>query len=259
MISKRFVVCGCLVLTTFLCEAQKTIVHTNYQWFQYFNQLKFSEKHTLFSDVSFRSVNNFNSLSQILLRTGFGYPVTPRIQGVTGVACFTFYNTESSMNRIEFRPFQDFVMNRSLGKTSVVHRLRTEARYFRTVTEGDITSQSSFNFRFRYRIFFMVPILKLSETHSDRRLLLNIGDEVFINAGKEIIYTAFDNNRFTLGSTVECSNKVSVALNYMFQYGHRNGPALYESSDIVVLAITHRMTVGKMRNTGVQRKEYSDD
>lgn len=259
MIRKRFGICVFFLLTAFFCQAQKTVLHTNYQWVQYFNQFRFSKNLTLFSDVSFRTIDTFSELSQITFRTGLGYPVTSSLSAVTGFACFTTYGANSQLGRIEFRPYQDVNLAQPLGRITVLHRVRAEARYFRSIADGAITSNSSFNFRFRYRIFCAIPIANLSETNPARRLLLNIGDEIFINAGKEIKYNTFDNNRFILGSTIEYNPNLSFTLNYMYQYGHRNAAELYESSDIFTFVIVQRVALKKFRNDNPKMKVNSDD
>ncbi|HZX74546.1 MAG TPA: DUF2490 domain-containing protein [Cyclobacteriaceae bacterium] len=259
--SRKCVTVSLLFLSTsFFCQAQKIVLHTNYEWFQYFNQFRFSKKLTLFSDVSIRSTDKFAELSQFTFRTGIGYPVTSKLTAVTGFACFTTYAGNYSLGRIEFRPYQDVNLMQLLGKVSLSHRFRAEARYFKTISDGAIiASGSSFNFRFRYRLFCAIPIAKLSVTNSSRRLLLNVGDEIFINAGKQITYNTFDNNRFILGSTVELNPNLSFTLNYMYQYGHRNADGLYESSDIFAFVIAQRVALKKFRNTSPQMKVNSDD
>src|SRR6187549_484809 len=104
MLRKRVAVCLFFSSTAFFCCAQKTVLHTNYQWVQYFNQFRFSKNVTLLSDVSFRTVDTFSELSQISLRTGLGYPITSSMSAATGIACFTTYGKNSQLGRIEFRP-----------------------------------------------------------------------------------------------------------------------------------------------------------
>jgi hypothetical protein len=258
MTKKSIVFFFAFFIASFFCQAQKTVLHTNYQWVQYFNQFRFSQKLTLFSDVSFRTIDTFSELSQITFRTGIGYPLTHALNGVTGFACFTTYASNYKLCRIEFRPYQDVSLTQPLGRVTIFHRLRAEARYFRGVKDGVITSTSNFNYRFRYRIFCTVPVATLSGANPERRLLLNVGDEIFINAGKEITYNTFDNNRFVVGSTVEYSKNLSFTLNYMYQYGHRNAAELYESSDIFTFVIVHRLALKKFKD-GTQIKVNSDD
>ena len=120
---------------TFFCNAQKIVSHNNQQWIQYYNQLKLSEKLTLYSDVSLRRINNFNQWSQVTIRTGIGYPLTENLQVVTGFACFNFYNNNKP-SRIEFRPYQEVNTSQNLCNVAVQHRLRVVARYFRKISDN---------------------------------------------------------------------------------------------------------------------------
>ncbi len=66
---------------------------------------------------------------------------------------------------------------------------------------------------------------------------MNIGDEIFINAGKEIIYNRFDNNRILVGSTFQINKNLNLSFIYNYQLGQRNNKAAYEHSDIFWLGI----------------------
>lgn len=241
---KHFSVVILLFVTSFYCKAQKNITYTNQQWLQYYNQLKFSTELTLYTDLSVRRMNNFNDWSQITFRTGAGYQLTQNLQGVTGIACFGFY-TKNKRSKIEFRPYQEINSTQSFGKISVQHRLRVEARYFRKITDGVITSASDFNFRFRYRLYCSVPVLKMSESITDRKLLLNLGDELFINAGKEITYNMLDNNRLLVGLTFQYNNNLSFTFGYINQFGQRSSQAAYENSDIFTFGIIQKIKLSK--------------
>ena len=76
--------------------------------------------------------------------------------------------------------------------------------------------------------------------------LLTFGDEVFINAGREIVYNFFDNNRLMLGPSVQFGKDFSIGLLFNHQFGQRNRPATVESSEILWLTVNQRF--GKHRN-----------
>lgn len=223
-------------------KAQKTVSNNNQQWLQYYHQLKLSEKYTIATDLSLRRINTFNDWSQTTFRTGLGYPIAKKIQGVTGIACFAFY-TSNTPSKIEFRPYQEVNTTIVYKKISIQHRLRAEARYFRKISDGVITSTSNFNFRFRYKLNFAIPLVKLSETKPDKKIFLNIGDELFINAGREIVYNTIDNNRLLIGTTFQVNLNLSFSFTYNYQFGQRNKPDTYEHSDVFWLTINHKMAL----------------
>lgn len=220
--------------------AQKTVIHNDQQWIQYYNQFRISPKWTLFSDASLRRIHHFSNWSQFTLRAGIGYPVSSTVQGVTGFATFMFY-AENRLARVEFRPYQDLNISSTQGRLTVQHRFRTEARYFREVSDSRMTEESAFNWRFRYRVYCTVALWYFSRSSPDRCLLLNFGDEVFINAGRQIRYNVLDNNRLLVGPALQLNQKVNLFLTYNFQFGQRNGPALYEHSDVLWAGMIHRL------------------
>lgn len=237
----RLILILTIILTSLWCQSQNRTTHNNQQWIQYYNQLKFSEHLTIFSDASIRRNNKFDQWSQITLRVGLGYPIIENLNGITGIACFESFNNDKPF-KIEFRPYQEINTSQKFGAASIQHRLRFEARYFRKIADGVITSNSNFNFRFRYRLFCGIPILKLSDSIPERKLILNIGDEVFINTGKEIKYNMLDNNRFLVGLSFQVNANLTCSFLYNYQFGQRSTAATYEHSDVFWLGITHKVT-----------------
>ena len=232
------------VAATMFCKAQKTVAHNNQQWLQYYLQLQLPKKLIWQSDVSIRRINNLQQWSQITVRVGLGYMLPKNFQVATGAACFSFF-TNNKPSKIEFRVYQELNTTQKIKSVSVQNRLRIEARYFRNISSGTITKASSFNFRFRYRIFFSIPLQKSSVNNTNPKFFLNIGDEVFVNAGKEIKYNILDNNRLLLGASIQFQDKVTVLFLYNFQYGQRNISNLHEHSDVFWMGITHKITVKK--------------
>ena len=232
------------IQVSILCNAQKTVTHNNQQWIQYYNQLIFSKKITIFSDVSIRRINNFDQWSQITLRVGTGYQLLENLNGVTGIAIFESYSNDKP-SKIEFRPYQEINTSQKFKSALLQHRFRFETRWFRKISAGEITSTTNFNFRFRYRLYCGIPILKLSDSIPDRKLLLNIGDEILINSGKEIKFNMLDNNRFLLGLSLQVNSNLTFSFTYNYQYGQRNSPSTYEQSDIFWLGITQKIKLTK--------------
>ncbi len=245
LISHRLFVIGTICAFSTGTFAQKKITHTNQQWLQAYGQWKINEKLNLSADAGVRRMDGLSEWSQMLVRAGIGYKLIGNLQGTTGVACFTFF-AEDKIARIEYRPYQELLTTQTFGKATVQHRFRLESRYFRRVDDGLITSDDQFNFRFRHRVYITVPIWQFSEKNPDRKLLFNIGDEIFLNAGNEVVYNAMDNNRLVAGLSLSLNAKTVVSCIYNLQTGQRMRPASYEYTDVVWLTINHR---------GVLRKE----
>ncbi|MBP6184848.1 MAG: DUF2490 domain-containing protein [Saprospiraceae bacterium] len=242
---KRFIILFFfLICYTALALAQKTVSYSNHQWFQYYNELQLSKKATLYSDISLRRVHNLNQWSQMTFRTGIGYPITNNFNGITGIACFTFYKNDI-LSKIEFRPYQEINSKQKFDKFLIQHRFRIEFRYFREIVNNEITENDSFNYRFRYRLFCSIPIIRFSDKNPEKKILLNFGDEIFVNTGREIIYNMLDNNRIILGPAFQFNDNLNISLTYTYQFGQRNNPSAYEHSDIIWLGINHKLSLVK--------------
>lgn len=50
-------------------------------------------------------------------------------------------------------------------------------------TLATVKGPGTFNFRFRDALTVSIPLFNLSKTDKDKKILLSIGDEVFLNAG----------------------------------------------------------------------------
>ena len=242
MSNKYIIISALLLSTTFFCKAQNKVVRNNQQWIQYSSQLKLPEKFTLLTDVSLRRINDFKQWSQVTFRTGAGYNLNENTQAVIGIALFTFFQNDD-LSRFEIRPYQEINTTQRFGKVSLQHRFRLEERYFRKISDGIITSESAFNFRFRYRLFCAIPLLSLSKSNPDKKMLLNISDEIFINAGKEIKYNMLDNNRLSAGLAFQPHKNLNISFTYTYQFGQRNAPSTYEHSDIFWIGIIHKLSL----------------
>ena len=219
------------------CHAQKIVNRSNQQWLQYYTQIKLSEKLLLMSDIGFRTKGDIQDWSQITSRTGVAYPIGKNLQGVSGIACFTAFN-DSKTSIIEIRPYQEINSTIKFKSLTLQNRFRIEARSFQNKTNA--ANPTSFNFRLRYRLYFTLPFIKLSSKNPDFKLLLNFGNELFINLGKEIIYNTFDNNRILIGPALQINKQLNIGLTYCYQFGQRSSASTYESSNIFWLGITQK-------------------
>ncbi len=220
--------------------SQKTVLHTNMQWFQYNSQIRLNGKLTLSADAGIRRSDALHELALRHFRTGIGYPVAKGFQGLTGIGTFVSYSG-NIRNRTEIRLYQDLTRSTEFRKIRLQHRLRMEARYFINRTGNSFTEPTNFNFRFRYRFYTQTGLIPLSANHPDRMLLFNLGDEIMVNAGSQIKYNRLDNNRLLIGSGIDWSPHLNISLNYVHQFGQRNRPDTYEESDILWLTINHRI------------------
>lgn len=222
----------------------KNVKKTSQQWIQYYNQSKIGNKWIWSTDGGFRWNTLLNNPSQYIVRTSFGYQLNNTMKVSAGFAHLGFYTSEK-LSKVEFRPYQEFTINDKYKNLGILHRFRIEERYFKNVVDGDIQHGHTFNFRFRYQCMLNIKILKLSSANPDKALALNLGDEIFINAGKKIVYNTFDQNRFVVGPAISFSKNLSVGLTYNRQFSSANAANSYNHTDILWLVIRHNLDLTK--------------
>lgn len=75
------------------------------------------------------------------------------------------------LSKIEFRPYQEINSKQKFDKFLIQHRFRIEFRYFREIVNNEITENDSFNYRFRYRLFCSIPIIRFSDKNPEKNTI----------------------------------------------------------------------------------------
>lgn len=107
----------------------------------------------------------------------------------------------------ELRPFQELYLKQKVNQWGLQHRFRTEQRFFRNNDGIVLTEGYNFNWRLRYQI-------ALSRNLS-KNLQLRLNDELFINAGKNILFNTFDTNRIYGALNAKVAKNLNVELGYL--------------------------------------------
>ena len=190
----------------------RVVSNDNAVWLGYYNAIKFNAKWSLNSDIQFRTKNELKNNSQALLRTGIAFKINDKLEVTLGVAHFRYFMTDEK-TRGEWRPWQELKISDQLGKLKLTHRFRVEQRFNELVKDNEPANEYQFNWRFRYRFDLRFPIIK--EQENGHKLFALFGNEVMINAGNEITYNYFDQNRLYAGLNYEINNKLNLQLQYM--------------------------------------------
>lgn len=89
-----------------------------------------------------------------------------------------------------------------------------------------------------------IPLANLSSKIPGRKLVLNLGDEIFFNAGKEIAHNHFDQNRVLNSPTVQWNRSLSVSFTYNYQYASTPDADIYLVSHLGWVQIRHNLDFG---------------
>lgn len=216
------------------------IVRDNMVWVGYFSTIKFNDKLSLNSDAQFRTRNEVKNYSQALLRTGLSYKLNEKVDVTLGLAHFRFFITNDK-TRGEWRPWQEFKLNDKFGNCKLSHRFRVEQRFNETVKNSEATNDYQFNFRFRYRFDLRYPILK--ENKSGNNIYALIGNEIMVNAGNNISYNYFDQDRLYIGVNYEINKKIVLQLQYMHVWQQASNGLTLNSNEVIRFNIYHTISI----------------
>lgn len=249
--STKNVLCISFLLWLNTLTAQtKNITIINQQWLQYYNQLKLNDNWSLLTDCGYRWENSFQESRQYLIRTGVGYSVNSGFMLAGGFTHLGFLSS-GVVNKVEFRPYQELSLTNEYNKVTLNHRYRIEERFFNPVVNGSIQNTNTFNFRFRYSFMAGFPLFALSKSKPDNILLLNIGNELFINVGSGIVYTIFDQNRILISPTLQFNKKMTISITWNSQFSSTPTPASYRYTNVIWLQIKHKLEARARKSSGV--------
>ena len=220
--------------------SQKIVQKSQQQWIQSYHEGKVSSKWTALLDGGFRWKDGFAAPNSYIVRGGMGYSLSPRLRVAGGLAHLGFY-AENRVIRQEFRPYQEVSHKSSIGKVNLSQRFRLEERFFKSRSDSFDFDLMDFNYRLRYSLMVAIPIVRLSAKHPERKLLLNLGDEIFLNAGKEVKNRVFDQNRFILSPSVQWNQSLNIAFTWNTQYASATIPNHFNLSHVAWLQIRHNL------------------
>ncbi|MEQ6120244.1 DUF2490 domain-containing protein [Reichenbachiella sp. MALMAid0571] len=232
-----------VILLSFTLLAQKKhVMHENQQWIEYSNLSLLSNKFRLQTNAGLRWNDSFRQKSLKFVRTSLGYQMHPDILISGGLTLVRSYS-ENQLNKTEIRPYEEVLMNRYYNKLRIQHRFRAEQRFLKYTD----TNLHGFHHRLRYRFMLRWPVYANSSDINSKNLTINIGDEVYLNAGKEITDNIFDQNRILIGPSFQFNQKFAITLLYIQKFSKLDLPSDFEQDDIVNLTVRHTFNFTKKK------------
>ena len=212
----RLALATCLLVTTASLYAQQARVHTtnNHAWLMYFGNHKFSERFGLHAEVQWRRHDLFAKSQQLLLRTGLDYYLQSGARLTAGYAFIETcpYGDFAVANAFpEHRIWQQLATTQTLGKVKLAHRYRIEQRMIGNSATGEFEN-GRLEHRFRYMAKASVNL-----TGRERPIFAAVYDEIFVNAGKDVAYNIFDQNRAYAAIGYTFSPAWKLELGYLYQ------------------------------------------
>lgn len=210
-----------LILSCINVQAQAPSKQINEQgqvWLAYFNQTRLSEKFSLWLDVHARRADLLDRWSTTIVRPGITYHLPHHINFTAGYAYVSHFPVPGLETvRPEHRPWQQISWTHRARKIQTLQWLRFEQRFNRKTANDALLEGYNFNYRLRDLFTLLLPLK--GEYIEPKTPFFILNDEVHINAGKQIIYNYFDQNRFFLGFGYQFTRTLNAQLGYMNLFG----------------------------------------
>jgi len=198
-------------------QAQKQTTSVQQVWFGYLNQTRLSDRWGIWFDGHLRTKEDFlTDLSTSIARFGLTYYLNDNTKLTAGYAYVNFFPADNHKNvsQPEHRPWQQIQWHTKYSKIRMMQWLRVEERYRRKILNDDELAEGySFNWKLRYNFFLGVPLSKKAFAPGTFSFVFN--DEVHINAGKEIVYNYYDQNRLFIGFSFHTNKHDNLQFGYM--------------------------------------------
>ena len=218
----------------------KTTTPSYGAWFGVYTTYGIGKKWGYYGEYHARLTNGFGSMGQIYLRFGAMYRATRKIDLTVGIVTPIYWapdQDDPNLDKVlpQFRFWEQALFRQYFPHLKLMHQLRLEQRYSREFEKGE-----AFHWTFRFRYKFCMYILLNNREFDPNTVYLVLYDEIFMQAGKSIVYDHFEDNRAFAGVGYKFDNHCELQLGYMNTFRHDGAPWLYESRHILRLNFLHR-------------------
>ena len=217
---------------------EQKVKHDNQQWFQYYTIYQFKAPWKLLNEAGLRWKNSFSEQSKFYVRTGIGYQLNEEIKLSTSIKFLGGYH-QDALNKMEIRPYQEFLFINHYQKARIKHQIRLEERFLRNVEDEKLVGSYRFKLRFRYLFKVSFPMFRNSKTNPNLKTWLKIGNEIFMYSLAEGEDNIFDQNRLLVGTSIQMTPALTLNLIYNSLFGTTQNEGIYEDADIVWIGLKH--------------------
>jgi hypothetical protein len=246
---KGIIVFLSILLSGAVAGQTKQTQHVQQVWMGYFNQTRLAEKWGIWTDVHLRTKEDFfTQYSQALARLGLTYYLNNDTKFTAGYAYVNHFPADNHKNisQPEHRPWQQLQWHTRYPKLRLMNWFRLEERFRRKILNDEQLAEGySFNFRLRYNILSQFAMG--SQPFKKGTFSFVLSDEVFVNAGKEILYNSFDQNRFFAGFAYYLNDHDNLQFGYMNVFQQLPSGNRYRSNHVARIFYFHNLDLRKKK------------
>ena len=223
-----------LFASQLFAQVQKQTKEDTHVWVAFISSFQLNEKWNLLADVHYRRTDFLNKPGFFVARVSPEYKFKSGLKLAAGYANLLSAPTNPGLNTWadEHRIFQQLIYPSSIGKISLLHRIRNEQRWRQIMdTKNDAwTGEYAFTNRVRYLLSLNIPI-----NHSEKHPAFILADEILVHFGKSITYNTFDQNRIFVGYRQNISKKRAFDVGYMRIFQQKQSGFQYDLNHTIRL------------------------
>ncbi len=251
MNGKHFFICLTILLGTG-CKAQgqgpsaKTVGRESQAWLGYANQTWLTPKWGTWLDVGLRWTGPLDAWNTYLVRPGINYRLSKGVTATVGYALFgqRVPNPDRVPVRLEHRPWQQVTWVQNAGPVQVTQRYRTEQRFIHRTDGGELAKGYRFNHRLRYQLSGAVSL----RDSTRKALVLTVGDEILVNAGRQVLYNYFDQNRVFAALGYQLTKTLNVQAGYMYTFSQLAAGNQFLHGHVWRLSLLHNVKINTVED-----------
>lgn len=230
----------------------KTVAQQQQSWAGYLNQTRLSKRWGIWLDLHTRRTGQFlDRWSMHVVRPGLIYYPSDQTRLVAGYAYARLYaQTTPAPIRTEHRPWQQFSVDNRYGRLATTQRVRVEERFIQRTNGMEVLDSYSFTMRFRYMLTLQLPLCRPGA--GPHVPMLTVQDELMVNAGSQVVYNTFDQNRLFVGVTYPFSKTLSVQAGYMNQFQQLASGNAFVSNHIARVFLIHNLDLREKESERVK-------
>lgn len=231
-----------LLFSVFLsAQTQKNIDKQSILWTRYYNQLTINNNWSIHSELDNRIFLKPVVENLFVCRVQGRYKFNSNFETGAGIAYFSVFtqNPDQDFNFEipEFRMQQDVIYKVNFNKLILNQRIQVEERFIHNATKTGLVEGTTFSWRFRYRLQAEYPFWE----EKNQYLKGIVYDEILLNAGKNIVYNTFDQNRIYAALQYGINKKVAVEVGYLKSFQQRPSGIDYFDRDIIRVSFFHKL------------------
>ncbi|ACT92100.1 DUF2490 domain-containing protein [Dyadobacter fermentans] len=220
--------------------AQKQVNKHSGVWLGYFNQTRLTDKWGIWLDLHARRTDFLDRWATQIIRPGITYYANDHLRFTLGYA-YARSHPAAGLNTVrpENRLWQQVLWTSRQKRLQTQQWIRVEERFNRKIANDQLQYGYNFNFRFRYLLNLMVPLNR--DFIEPNTLFFAFNDEIHINAGKEITYNVFDQNRLFFGLGYQFTKGLNVQVGYMNQFQQLPAGNRFNSNNVLRIFAFHNL------------------